>query len=471
MKPNQLTLRQAVSQLQSKKISSVELVQACLDRIETTDSQLNAFVSVNPQAIEEAKHADTHPTNKPLHGIPVAVKDNCLTTGLETTASANVLKGFIPPFDATVVAKLKAAGAIILGKTNMDAWAHGSSTETSDFGATKNPWNTDHLPGGSSGGSAAAVAADQCIVAIGTETAGSIRQPSAWCGVTGLKPTYGRVSRYGIVAMASSTDSPGPIAKDVYDAAYLLNTIAGNDNHDATTIKTDYIVDPSQISASVKGLKLGLPEEYLLEQMDPRVIACIRQAAEVFVSLGATVESTSLLDPKYSIGVYTILQRSEVSSNLARFDGIRYGHDRTYFGEEAKRRMLLGTYALSTGYYDEYYKKAQRVRTLIVEDYKRAFAKYDLLLGPVSPGPALKVGASKLSPMFGEMEDMLLEASSIAGLTGLSVPCGFVDGLPIGLQITGHQQQEKTVIQAGLAYQQATDWHTKKPEIIITNNK
>lgn len=465
MKLNQLTLTEAVHGIRSKQFSAVELTQSCLDRINTTDNKLNAFVTLNPKALEEARHADDHPSNLPLHGIPIAIKDNCLTKDLETTASSNVLKGFIPPFDATVVAKLKAAGAIILGKTNMDAWAHGSSTETSDFGPTKNPWNTAHLPGGSSGGSAAAVAADQCIAAIGTETAGSIRQPSAWCGVTGLKPTYGRVSRYGIIAMASSTDSPGPIAKTVEDAAYLLNVIAGPDPFDATTIKSAYAIDLPSKTASIKGLKVGIPDEYLLKNMDPRVIKLIREAADVFVSLGAIVESTSLLDPKYAIGVYTILQRSEVSSNLARFDGIRYGQDRSFFGQEAKKRMLLGTYALSTGYYDEYYKKAQKVRTLIVEDFKKAFAHFDILLGPVSPGPALKIGASSRSPMFGEMEDMLVEASSIAGLTGLSVPCGFVDGLPIGLQITADQQQETKVIQAGLAYQAATNWHTEKPTL------
>lgn len=347
----------------------------------------------------------------------------------------------------------------------MDAWAHGSSTETSDYGATKNPWNLNHLPGGSSGGSAAAVAADECIVAVGTETAGSIRQPAAWCGVTGLKPTYGRVSRYGIVAMASSTDSPGPIAKNVYDAGLLLNVLAGPDAYDATTIKTPFSLSLNTIKPDIASMKIGVPKDYLLKDMNPRVIQLIRNAAQVFESLGARVEEISLLDPKYAIGVYTILQRSEVSSNLARYDGIRYGHDRSYFGEEAKKRMMLGTYSLSTGYYDEYYKKSQRVRTLIVEDFNKAFATYDLIIGPVSPGPALKIGASKNQPMFGEMEDVLVEASSIAGLTGLSVPCGFVDGLPIGLQITGPQQAEMKVITAGLAYQNHTTWHHQKPQI------
>ncbi len=466
---NIYTLTEALEALKTKKISSVELTKDCINRIDQTEPLLNAFVTLNEQALEAAKNADekrAHGESGDLLGIPIAVKDNCLTAGMQTTASSKVLDGFIPPFDATVVKKIRDAGAVIVGKTNMDAWAHGSSTETSDYGTTKNPWNTDHLPGGSSGGSAAAVAADDCIVAIGTETAGSIRQPAAWCGITGLKPTYGRVSRYGVVAMASSTDSPGPIAKSVVDAAYFLNVLAGPDPFDATSIKEPYHLTADDVSPDVKGMKIGLPTAYLLQSMDPRVISIIRQAALVFEQAGAIIEEIPLLDPKYSIGVYTILQRSEVSSNLARFDGIRYGHERSLFGEEAKKRMMLGTYSLSTGYYDEYYKKAQRVRTLIVNDFQKAFSQYDIIIGATSPGPALKVGASKNAPMFGEMEDVLVEASSIAGLTSLSVPCGFVDGLPIGLQITGPQQGEKAVIKAGLSYQQQTDWHTKKPEII-----
>lgn len=468
MNHNTLSLKDALNGLNTKKFSSVELTQSCLDKIKQTEPKLNAFVSLNEKAIEAAKLADEKRAKGEagtLLGIPIAVKDNCLTEGIQTTASSKVLDGFIPPFDATVVKKIKDAGAVILGKTNMDAWAHGSSTETSDYDTTKNPWNTDHLPGGSSGGSAAAVAADNCIIAIGTETAGSIRQPAAWCGITGLKPTYGRVSRYGVIAMASSTDSPGPIAKSVEDASFFLNVLAGPDAADATTIKEPYHLLPEDLTPQVKGMKIGLPTAYLLPSMDPRVISLIRQAAAVFEQAGAIVEEIPLLDPKYSIGVYTILQRSEVSSNLARFDGIRYGNDRSFFGEEAKKRMMLGTYSLSTGYYDEYYKKAQRVRTLIVEDFQRAFSQYDVIIGATSPGPALKVGASKDAPMFGEMEDVLVEASSIAGLTSLSVPCGFVDDLPIGLQITGPQKGEKTVITAGLTYQQLTDWHTKKPEI------
>lgn len=470
MKTNHASLQELKTSLSNKQVSSVELVEHYLNRIKTFDKKINAYVTINEHALSEAREADQKRQKQSplplLHGLPIAIKDNHLTKNLKTTASSKVLSNFTPVIDATVVSKLKQAGAIILGKTNMDAWAHGSSTETSDFYPTKNPWNYDHAPGGSSGGSAAAVAADLAPAAIGTETAGSIRQPAAWCGVTGFKPTYGRVSRFGIVSMASSTDSPGPMTKNVFDAGLIMQAIAGPDPRDATTIKTPYTADITSIKPQVKKMKIGLPSEYLLSQMDKRVIECIHQAADVFTSLGATVEPTHLLDPKYAIGVYTILQRSEVLSNLARYDGIRYGHDRSHFQDEAKRRMLLGTYALSTGYYDQYYKKAQKVRTLIVEDFKTAFKTYDLIIGPVSPGPALKLGASKDQPMFGEIEDMLVEASSIAGLTSLSVPCGFVDGLPIGLQITGNQQAEQIVLQAGLAYQSATTWHTKYPDLL-----
>ena len=367
----------------------------------------------------------------------------------------------MPQYESTVTRKLKDAGAIIIGKTNMDAWAHGSSTESSDFGPTLNPWNTNHLPGGSSGGSAAAVAADMCIAAICSETAGAVRQPAAWCGVTGFKPTYGRVSRYGVIAMASSTDSPGPITKTVEDAAILAQIIAGHDPFDATSSPLpvgDYI---SKLKTQNSKLKIGLAKEYLVGQSK----SVVSQAAEKLKELGHEVSEISLLDPKYSIGVYTIVQRSEVSSNLARYDGIRYGHDRSFFGDEAKRRIMLGTYALSSGYYDQYYTKAQKVRTLIIKDFEEAFKKFDLIIGPTSPGPALKVGASIDSPMFGELEDMLLEPSSIAGLTSISVPCGFVDGLPIGLQITGPQFAEKLVSQAAFSYQQKTTWHVQKPQL------
>lgn len=472
MKPNQLTVQQAIIGLKQKQFTSVQLIQACLDQIKHTDKYLHSFLTLNSPALKQASQADqliSKSTNcfatQPLLGISYALKDNFLTKNIPTTASAKLLDGYIPEFNATVYQKLQDAGAILLGKTNMDAWAHGSSTETSDYGPTKNPHNLNHLPGGSSGGSAAAVTADQCLFAIGSETAGSIRQPAAWCGVTGFKPTYGRVSRYGVIAMASSTDSPGPITKTVADAALITKVIAGYDPYDATTSKKPVEINLEAInkSTSLKGLKIGLPKEYLLKEMDQKVKDIILKAADELSDLGATVKEISLLDPHYSIGVYTIIQRSEVSSNLARYDGIRYGHDRKHFAEEAKKRTMLGTFALSSGYYDQYYNQAQKVRTLIINQFNQVFKQIDLIIGPVSPGPALKLGASKDQPMFGEMEDILVEASSIAGLTGLSLPCGFVNNLPIGLQLTGPQFAEQKVFLAGQAYQQATDWHLKKP--------
>lgn len=458
---NELSLTEALAGLRSKKFTSVELVQACLDQINKHNKKINAYLAINGKALDEAKKADL---SKPLGGIPIAVKDNFLTLGLPTTASSKILENYMPQYESTVTQKLKSAGAIILGKTNMDAWAHGSSTETSDFGPTLNPWNTGYLPGGSSGGSAAAVAANMCIAAIGSETAGSIRQPAAWCGVTGFKPTYGRVSRYGIIAMASSTDSPGPLTKTVGDSALITQIIAGPDPFDATTSPLP-VGDYSNFKFPISNLKIGVAKEYLVEQMRPEVKKVILDAVKKFEELGAQVEEVSLLPPKYSIGVYTIIQRSEVSSNLARYDGIRYGHDRSFFGDEAKRRIMLGTYSLSSGYYDQYYSKAQKVRTLIIKDFEKTFSKFDLIIGPTSPGSALKVGASIDSPMFGELEDMLLEPSSIAGLTSISVPCGFIDGLPIGLQIIGPQFAEELVLQAAHSYQQATDWHVRKPQL------
>lgn len=466
-KLNKLSLRQARTGLKNRDFSSTELIMSCLDQIERFDKKIHAYLVLNNTALKEAQKADeilARGKAPPLCGIPLAIKDNFLTRGLETTASSNVLKGYLPHYESTVTKKLLESGAIFLGKTNMDAWAHGSSTETSDFGPTLNPWNTGHLPGGSSGGSAAAVAADMCIAAIGSETAGSVRQPAAWCGVSGFKPTYGRVSRYGVIAMASSTDSPGPLVKDIADALDITNIIAGKDPNDATTSSRP-VDEVNTVRSDIKGLRIGLAKEYLLAEMRPDVKKLINAAADKFRELGAIVEEISLIDPKYSIGVYTIVQRSEVSSNLARFDGIRYGHDRSRFGDEAKRRIMLGTYALSSGYYDQYYSKAQKVRTLVIRDFQHAFTHIDLILGPTSPGPALKVGASKDQPMFGEMEDILVEPSSIAGLTGASIPCGFVDGLPIGLQIIGPQFGESQVFTAALAYQKITNWHNERPSL------
>ncbi len=457
---HQLTLEEALAGLKNRDFTSHDLVSACLDQIKKYDSGIHAFLEVNDQALKEAES----PRPGPLSGIPVAVKDNFLTPGLTTTASSNILKGYLPHYESTVTARLKAAGAIVIGKTNMDAWAHGSSTETSDFGATLNPWNTAHLPGGSSGGSAAAVAADMCIFAIGSETAGSIRQPAAWCGVTGFKPTYGRVSRYGVIAMASSTDSPGPLAKTAADAALVLQIIAGLDPYDATSSPRPVPDFFNNLKIKIKNLRIGLPWEYL-EVMQPDTRRLVEKAADEFIRMGHQVESISLIHPKYSIGVYTVVQRSEVSSNLARYDGLRFGSPRSGFGEEAKRRIMLGTYTLSSGYYDQYYNQAQKVRTLIVDDFTRAFEKYDLIINPASPGPALKVNATLNEPMFGEMQDILVEPSSIAGLPGFSVPCGFIDGLPVSFGLIGPQFSEALVLSAARNYQQATQWHHAKPRL------
>jgi len=437
--------------LKKKEFSSPELVQACLNEIEKEDSKIHAFLHINPNALSQAQKADI---NLPLGGIPIAVKDNFLTMGLPTTAASKVLQGYLPHYESTVTRTLKSAGAIIIGKTNMDAWAHGSSTETSDYGPTLNPHNTDYLPGGSSGGSAAAVAAHMCIAAIGSETAGSIRLPAAWCGVVGFKPSYGRVSRYGVIAMASSTDSPGPLTKSVADSALLTQIIAGHDPYDATTSPLPTPDYHRHLQQPLKHLKIGLPKEYL-EVMQPQSRDLVLQAVKKMASLGHTIEETSLIHPKYSIGVYTIIQRSEVSSNLARYDGIRYGLDRSHFSDEAKRRIMLGTYALSSGYYDQYYTRAQKVRTLIIQDFHSSFQKYDLLIDPASPGPALKLGAAANDPMFGEMQDILVEPSSIAGLTGISLSCGQINGLPVSFGLIGPQFSESLVLQAAHAYESA----------------
>lgn len=460
---HQLTIKEVHEGYKNNTFTCEQLVRHFLSRIEKYNSKLNIYLCLNQNALSEALKIDAEikksGVTKPLQGIPFAVKDNFLTVGMVTTASSNILKDYFPQYESTVTKKLLDSGAIILGKTNMDAFAHGSSTETSDFGPTLNPWNPEHLPGGSSGGSAAAISAGLATVALGSETAGSIRQPAAWCGVTGFKPTYGRSSRYGVIAMASSTDTPGPIAKSVEDCALITEVIAGADTYDATSTPKP-VPEYSELLTrnDLKGIRVGLIKEYLLTSMDQEVTDKILNAAEKFKSLGATVEEVSLMDPQYSIGVYTVLQRSEVSSNLARLDGIRFGHPRSVFNEENKRRIMLGTYTLSAGYYDAFYKKSLAVRTQIIEDFAKAFQNFDVLIGAVSPCPAQKVGATKDQPMFGEMEDILVEASSIAGLTSISVPCGYVNNLPIGLQITGNHFDEEKVLTVAKVYQDNTDF-------------
>lgn len=451
-----LTLSKTLDGLEKKTFSREELYSDLTKAAQTAQEKYNIFVTPPTATAQDAEPK----TSLPLKGIPITIKDNFCTTSVRTTASSKVLENFKPVFESTVTKKLSAAGAVVWGKTNLDAWAHGSSTETSDFGRTLNPRNPEHLPGGSSGGSAAAIAADAAIAAIGSETAGSIRQPASWCGIVGLKPTYGRVSRYGVVAMASSTDSPGPMGKTVEDTTILLNHIAGHDKYDGTT-SAQAVPDFTQfLNKDISGLKIGMM--YLELEGLELVRPYYEEACKVLESLGATVELVPALDPHYAISVYTIVQRGEVSSNLARYDGIRYGNDRSYFGAEARRRIMLGTYTLSKGYADKYYVLAQKVRTLFKQDFEKNFAKYDLLIAPTSPSFAEKIGASESSAMFGELTDMLVEPSSITGLPGISVPC-YHDpktNLFLGLNIMAPMFREDLMISVADAYEKATAWNT-----------
>lgn len=464
---NKLTIKKAKEGLKEKKFTPKEIVKDCLLQMKKVDKKIKALVTINEKkALQQAEKITKKDLEKPLGGIPIVLKDNFCTKGVKTTASAKVLENYIPPYSATVVKKLEQAGAIILGKTNMDAWAHGSSTETSDFFTTKNPWDLSRVPGGSSGGSAAAVVSDQIIAATGTETAGSIRQPASWCGCVGLKPTYGRVSRYGIIAMCSSTDSPGPITKTVEDAALMLRIMAGHDPKDATSSEkkvNHYLSKPLE---GLKNITIGLPKEYFMDKIDSEVIESTQEVIKQLKTAGAKFKRVSLLDPKYSIAVYTIAQRAEVSSNLARLDGIRYGKDRSNFGDEAKRRMMLGAYVLSKNICPDSYIKAQKARRLLASDFEKVFSKVDLVLAPSTPVAALKIGESEKNPMFGEMMDVLFEASSLVGLPGLSFPSGFSkNGLPLGTQIMGPHFSEDLILKVGYHYQTLTDWHKKRPEI------
>jgi len=447
-----LTLADTIQALRDKKFSLSELLSSYRSVIEKHNQKLNILLTTTLDNHHEQ-------LDSPLAGCPLVVKDNISTKNIQTTAASTVLDGYRPPYDATIIHRLYQAGASIIGKSNLDAWAHGSSTETSQYGRTLNPRNPDYLPGGSSGGSAAAVAANMCAAAIGTETAGSIRQPAAWCGVVGLKPSYGRVSRFGVIAMASSTDSPGPITKTVEDAAILLNFIAGHDHHDSTTSAQSVPDFTTNINQSIKNLRVGILYQGIkgLEIVDPH----LQKVGQVLESLGAQVDSVSAMDPKLAISVYTVVQRGEVSSNLARMDGVRFGNDRSYFGDEAKRRIMLGTYTLSKGYADQYYNTAQKVRTLFIEDFKKLFKKFDVLISPTSPSFAKKVGATADAAMFGELEDMLLEPSSITGLPGINVPC-YQDKkthLFLGLNIVAPMWREDLVIKVADAYEKATSWN------------
>jgi len=435
--------------IKNKKISSKEVIDYFLKRIEKYNKKLNAYLTVNRSYKSDGSDKIE---------MPVAVKDNFCTKGIRTTVSSKVLENFIPPYESTVTKRLIDASFFILGKTNMDAWAHGSSTETSDFGPTKNPWDLSRCPGGSSGGSAAVVSSYLAPAAIGSETAGSIRQPGSWSGVIGLKPTYGRVSRYGLIAMASSLDCPGPLTLTTEDAAFILKIIAGKDEFDATTAPNEV---PDYVASLKKKKKfiIGITDEYL-NGVDGEIKEAFYKLVEILEKLGHKIKKIKLLSPKYSISVYTIIQRAEVSSNLARYDGIRYGNDRTFFGSEAKRRIMLGTYVLSYGYYDAYYKKAQKVRTLIIEDFKKVFKEVDMILAPTTPIAALKLKEFEKYPFFGEMMDVLNEPAAISGICAISFPFGLTkkDNLPIGLQLMGRWFEEENILNLTYQIEKETDF-------------
>lgn len=481
----QLTISSALAKLRAGEITAVQLTQAHLDQIETYDPQIRAFLTVTKDlALKQAQEADDARANgddRPLLGIPIAIKDVLSTKGVETTCGSKILKGYVPVFDATCVSKLYDAGAILLGKLNMDEFAMGSSTENSGYFPTTNPWNLEHVPGGSSGGSAAVVSANMAMATLGSDTGGSIRQPASFSGVTAIKPSYGRVSRYGLIAYGSSFDQAGPFGKTVEDVARVLGVIAGQDAQDSTSMPNEVPDYVAALTGDVSNLKIGLPVEYFADGLQPEVEQAVRSAVAKLESMGATVQEVSLKHAEFCLPAYYIIAVAEASANLARYDGVRFGTrvERnnlidTYkatrgqgFGEEVKRRIMLGTYTLSAGYYDAYYGKAQAVRTLIRQDFDAVFEQVDVLMSPVAPTTAYKFGEIMDDPLQMILADVLTVSANLAGLTGLSVPCGFDDkGLPIGLQILGAPYTEETVLNAGHAYQQVTDWHTQSPPIL-----
>ena len=478
-----LTLYQAAEGVRRKEFSSTDLVGALLERVEKLEPKIRAFLDLDAkQVMEQARARDTAPAHGPLHGVPVALKDNLNVKGQPCTCASKILDGYHAPYHATVVDRLMKAGAVLFGRTNMDEFAMGSSTENSSFHPTRNPWDLERIPGGSSGGSAAAVAADLCYAALGSDTGGSIRQPSALCGCVGLKPTYGRVSRYGLVAFASSLDQIGPLTKDVRDSALLLNVLAGHDPRDSTTLPDPAPDYTRNLEAGVKGLKLGLPREYFVSGMDAEVEKTVRAAVAKFQELGAEILEVPLPHTEYAVATYYVIATAEASANLARFDGVRYGfrapdpkdlldlYGRTRaegFGTEVKRRIILGTYVLSSGYHDAYYLRAQKARTLIRRDFEQAFQKCDAILTPTSPTAAFKLGEKTSDPLQMYLSDIHTIAVNLAGICGISVPCGFVGEkrLPVGLQILGPSLGEETILRVARAYEQATPWHSEKPDL------
>lgn len=478
------SIKEIEAKLHNKEITVSDLVDESYKRIHEVEDEVHAFLTLDEEnARRKAKELDaTEDTDAKLFGIPAGIKDNIVTKGLRTTCASQFLRNFDDPlYDATVVEKLNAEKIVNIGKLNMDEFAMGSSNENSSFTPTRNPWNTNHVPGGSSGGSAAAVAAGEVLFSLGSDTGGSIRQPAAFCGVVGLKPTYGLVSRFGLVAFASSLDQIGPLTRSVEDNARVLEVIAGHDKMDSTSANVEIPSYTEALTGDVKGLKIAVPKEYLAEGVNPEVKEAVLEALKVYESLGATWEEVSLPHSKYAVATYYLLSSSEASANLARFDGVRYGvrsenaenmidmfkKSRSEgFGEEVKRRIMLGTFALSSGYYDAYYKKAQKVRTLIKNDFDKIFEDYDVVIGPTTPTPAFKVGEKIADPLTMYANDILTIPVNLAGVPGISIPCGFSpEGLPIGLQIIGKHFDESTVYRAAHAYEQATDHHTKRPQI------
>jgi aspartyl-tRNA(Asn)/glutamyl-tRNA(Gln) amidotransferase subunit A len=477
-----LTIHQLHNMLISKQVSSVEASKAMLARIDAVEAQVGSFITITTeQAIADAEAADRRLAAGDadiLTGIPLALKDIFLTEGIRTTCGSRILHNFVPPYSATSYEKLKERGAVLLGKVNQDEFAMGSSSESSAFGTTRNPWDTTRIPGGSSGGSATAIAAQQATATLGTDTGGSIRQPASHCGCVGLKPTYGRVSRYGVIAYASSLDQVGPLTRDVTDCAIMLGAVAGHDPKDSTSVNTPVPDYAAALTGSVKGLRIGLPKEYFISGLDPDVQAAMNQVIEVYSSLGADFVEISLPHTDYAVATYYLIATAEASSNLARYDGVRFGHraeeatglldmytkSRSQgFGAEVKRRIMLGTYALSSGYYDAYYVKAQKVRTLIMRDFMQAFEEVDIILTPVAPTPAFKIGEKVNDPLQMYLSDIFTIPVNLAGTCAMSVPAGFSkDRLPIGMQLIGKPFGEETILRAAHAFEQATEWHLKK---------
>ncbi len=465
-----LTVHEVLDLIKSGEVSAKEVRESVLARIEKVESRVCSYITMTPELDSDGA----------FHGLPLALKDNICTRGVRTTCGSRILEHFVPPYDATVVTRLKAQGIGIVGKTNMDEFAMGSSCENSAFFPTRNPWDLDRVPGGSSGGSAAAVAAGEAMWALGSDTGGSVRQPASFCGVVGLKPTYGRVSRYGLVAFASSLDQIGPITRDVLDSAILLSVIAGHDPLDSTSAPVpvpDYVQD---VRRDVKGLKVGLVREYLGQGTEDGVRSCILKAVEVLTDLGAHVEEVSLPHTAYALDAYYLIAPAEASSNLARYDGVKYGYRaegavglldmyqrtrREGFGEEVKRRIMLGTYALSSGYYDAYYLRAQKVRTLIRMDFQKAFSEYDVLLGPTAPTVAFRAGERTSDPLSMYLSDVCTIPINLAGIPAVSIPCGFSGGLPVGLQIIGKPFSEAIILRAAYAFESSTDHHKNRPAL------